>query len=1534
MTLLPAGAGHSPSPGPRLNCLEPMKSTFSPGASPSAVALLCLAACAPLHAIVPKAWFKADSLALSNGAQIALWADSSGNGNVAQAGASAPTFATNAFNGAPVVRFGGTHTLVFPRPVENDFTMVVLFKAATAAGTSDNFYDGSALVSCERGSSVNDFAMSLKGSGGRVLMGTGNPDVTARSEIGYLDNNPHVATFTRVRSTGTLKNYVDRTLWETSTGGTQALNVYPQLVIGGHPNASGTSLYLNGDIAEILVYDIALNDTQAFALEDSLRGKYGLASGTVPRIPENVATQGNRITWSESAGATTYQVFRSNSAGGTFTRIAQNLTGGVHVDATAVGGQIYYYQVKAGNPVGLSGASATVEGTTLLLPAGGPVVINEIHYNGLNNTLRSDFIELFNYSDSARDLTGWRLSSGVDYVFPSGTVIPAGGYLVIAENPAAIQSLWGVTALGPYEKSLSSGGETIRLRNAADAIVTEVTYNSGFPWPCAANGEGASAELVNPLLDASKGSSWRASVTPATELTGEVASPGARNLQFSANPAPNIEEVSHSPSQPTSGNPVVVTARLSDSDGIASAVLSVQTVNPGSYIPAYLPLPIVNNRIDTSQGRPANPDFEHPARWTNYTMNDNGTGGDAVAGDGVYSATIPAKENRVLVRYRVTAVDGAGKSVRAPFADDASKNFAYFVYNGVPDYQGIPSSTLTSLPVYQFITRERDYDQCVAYNSSDRLSGYTLGWNFENWEAAMVFDGKVYDHIRYRLHGGNGRYAFSGKRGFRFFFNDGYLFQNRGNDGKLMPTKWKSITTENCWENRGTLTYCLNEMVNFDLWNKIGIPAPLANWGHFRTVTTSAEQASRTVGDFWGLIMIHEDYNGDFLDAHSLEKGNVYKLTRDSTNGASQQRYQAPDAVPDSSDHANIYSNMIPSQNEAFVRRYVNITKWSYYHALCHAVRHYDYWPTGDNNGAYYFEPDYTDQSTPRLGKLWILPNDVDATWGPTWNEGKDRVWSAIFESGGKPGIYPEYFNAVREVRDLLWQQDQINPLLDEYAAVIAPFIPADSLRWKNAPAAFGNYDGLGGAGYTSLAALVADMKKFAWTGGSWPGGSVGAGGSAALMDSLQLGVTNSEGSTMPATPTMTYQGPAGYPANELTFSTTAFSDPQGALTFAAIQWRVAEVTDSSAPAYDAADKFKLEWTASYDSGPVAGFTNSFTFPASGCEPGHAYRARVRHKDATGRWSHWSAPVQFIAGESTNVVSIQPTELLYRPTPLTAAETTAGFTDRDQFEYLEIRNVGTNAADLSGCYFEKGLTFTFPPGSILAPGASTLVVRSAAAVNFRFGSGRPIAGEFGGGLSNSGETLQLVNPGGDIILFDFTYDDVAPWPPEALGAGYSLVMKNPVPETNPSLSSNWRLSARPGGAPGYGDSTSYSKWSTARSVTGGPNEDDDRDGLSNALEYALLGDPGAFTAVPAGQIQSLTVESLPGRYLVTSFRKQLDATDLSYQVEFSGNLGSWNGSPVLMSTSDHYDGTVTETWRSSQPVDGQGFLRVKIGPPP
>ena len=92
-------------------------------------------------------------------------------------------------------------------------------------------------------------------------------------------------------------------------------------------------------------------------------------------------------------------------------------------------------------------------------------VINEIMYRPgasypENEALQ--FIEIHNPDAVPVVLTGWALTKGVHFAFPNGTTIAAGGFIVVAANPATL----GVAgALGPWEAgdSLSDTAEDIVL---------------------------------------------------------------------------------------------------------------------------------------------------------------------------------------------------------------------------------------------------------------------------------------------------------------------------------------------------------------------------------------------------------------------------------------------------------------------------------------------------------------------------------------------------------------------------------------------------------------------------------------------------------------------------------------------------------------------------------------------------------------------------------------------------------------------------------------------------------------------------------------------------------------------------------------------------------------------------------------------------------------------------------------------------------------------------------------------------------------
>jgi hypothetical protein len=800
-------------------------------------------------------------------------------------------------------------------------------------------------------------------------------------------------------------------------------------------------------------------------------------------------------------------------------------------------------------------------------PSQSGVIINEIHCNPDDETELVEFVELYNCGGEAVDLSGWYFDAGLTYTFPAGTTLPADGYIIVTESLDGLYAKWNSGRLplnpayvrGPYEGRLDNDGERIALCNAAGDLVDEVEYQVGFPWPLVGDpvpdgttGTGYSLQLINPSFDNSLAISW-ASGTP-TPLR-------ANKAVFASNARPFVRKIETTPEQPKGGRPVAVTAKVTDANGIAGVVLEYQIVRPGHYIPLRLPAYPGALEVDPNAGPIDNLDYFSLANWTQAPMRDDGTEGDAAAGDDVYTAVVPGQAHRTLVRYRLKAMDARGASTSVPYADDPSMNFAYFVYDGVPDYQGFSAATLQTLPVYHLLTRQEDLRQALGYSAADQMPQFSEGGAnparfVYNWYGTFIYDGVVYDNVSYRLRGANGRYLGGNtKRSMRFRFHRGHYFQAKDAAGKPYPTQWRSLVTAKGFDNRLTLTYGFNEHVNYYLFNKMGVPAPYSHFFHFRVIDDEREAPDPWRGDFWGLSLAEEPYDVRFLEAHNLEKGNLYKLINATHDAKEQQNYQAPYAVADGSDHDTIQYNLNNRSTPDFICAHVRLDKWYVYHSLVQAIRHYDYWPAANKNAVWYFEPDYTPENN-YLGKMWTLPWDVDATWGPTWNDGIDVVYDSIFPRNQE--LQPDYYSAIREVRDLLWQRDQLQLLLAEFATPLVEFVKADLVRWLDAPSDAGNYRGLTGPGKQGLPAYVEDMLAFAFEGGYWPDRSVGAGGRAAFLDGLAEGA---DGSRVPNKPSIAYIGEPNHPINGLRFRTSAFSDPQGAGTFGAMKWRIAEVS-------------------------------------------------------------------------------------------------------------------------------------------------------------------------------------------------------------------------------------------------------------------------------------------------------------------------------------------------------------------------------------
>ena len=416
------------------------------------------------------------------------------------------------------------------------------------------------------------------------------------------------------------------------------------------------------------------------------------------------------------------------------------------------------------------------------------IVINEIMADPPSNQREGEFVELFNRGASAVNVGGWAFTDGVSFTIPSGTTIPAGGYLVIGADAAFLNAAYpGLTALGNWSGKLANGsGDRLRLEDANGNLANQVDYHMGGEWPELAGGSGSSLELVNPAADNSIGSAWResdesakssftsftvnlgtyadsttggvnddelrmwlvgdghvilknlvlrptagggnllvngeittlanenvsgwqsrgthgqtfsdatgvhliadghgdnkcnhmekdaAGMTAATAYTltfdarwvygkprviaqswdmsigGSVlipipqnlGTPGAVNSRYLPSPPAQVTALAHSPAVPTTGQTVKVSARVSSSAALSSVTIL--------------------HRLDSITGN---------AGWSSTAMNDAGTGGDVVAGDGVYTGQVPLASfsgynfSGTIVEFYVRATTVGGQVTELP----------------------------------------------------------------------------------------------------------------------------------------------------------------------------------------------------------------------------------------------------------------------------------------------------------------------------------------------------------------------------------------------------------------------------------------------------------------------------------------------------------------------------------------------------------------------------------------------------------------------------------------------------------------------------------------------------------------------------------------------------------------------------------------------------------------------------------------------------------------------------------------------------
>jgi hypothetical protein len=293
--------------------------------------------------------------------------------------------------------------------------------------------------------------------------------------------------------------------------------------------------------------------------------KYRIPNGTI--VPAN----GYRVFYQSNSFGTGLNGFALSSHGDELyifsADVTGNLTGWAHgysFGPQADGVTFGRYLTSLGEDRFVAQATPTL-GAANSGPKVGPIIISEIYYHppdfrraqGLVDNVRDEYIELQNTGGSAVPLydplnpaNTWRLRDAVDFTFPSGTSIPAGGYILLvgfdpanAELLAEFRQVNGVPLetpiYGPWDGKLDNSQDSVELvrpdlpvpPGTPDAglvsyiLVDKVNYQDTFPWPTGLpDGLGAAIGRINTSAYGDDPANWRtAPKTPGAPLpTGDI----------------------------------------------------------------------------------------------------------------------------------------------------------------------------------------------------------------------------------------------------------------------------------------------------------------------------------------------------------------------------------------------------------------------------------------------------------------------------------------------------------------------------------------------------------------------------------------------------------------------------------------------------------------------------------------------------------------------------------------------------------------------------------------------------------------------------------------------------------------------------------------------------------------------------------------------------------------------------------------------------------------------------------------------------
>ncbi|WP_367875174.1 lamin tail domain-containing protein [Luteolibacter sp. Populi] len=293
-------------------------------------------------------------------------------------------------------------------------------------------------------------------------------------------------------------------------------------------------------------------------------------------------------------------------------------------------------------------------------------------------------------------------------------------------------------------------------------------------------------------------------------------------------------------------------------------------------------------------------------------------------------------------------------------------------------------------------------------------------------------------------------------------------------------------------------------------------------------------------------------------------------------------------------------------------------------------------------------------------------------------------------------------------------------------------------------------------------------------------------------------------------------------------------------------------------------------------------------------------RLKLRAKSAGGEWSALAETFFVPQGQSALPAgSVVVSELNYQP---------AG---EGNGEFLELTNISTQAVNLRGAEFTSGIGFAFSSwrDTVLEPGKRLVIVDSDYSFRDRYGWDEAIVGIYRGSLNNDGEQVTLANSAGTAVL-DFDYYLAVS--EEASGGGKSLLLLPPYAGADLSAGSSWATGPVDGGQPNEFDLQTY--------AGGNPDGDDDGDGTSNFVHYALAG---------TGELRLPEIAVTAEGPHLTVYANAL-AADAEVVIQASSGLVGWETLSGATLVSQEVSAGIRKTEWLLPPGYSARFVRLKV----